>query len=259
MLRSWTISANPDNSDICGTKWYYTFFVTLAKSLKLQTVTSDRKRLWQRLRTNWVFYSSDNIVHLCKRVQTYEIVSFMWESRYFGCPPYGNHYVKLCWLSSICRPLYICWLHYMSIILHIVTTLFTQTTLHIFPALISSGENSAHFLQLMSFTIFHFFVPLGTHHCWVGRDHMELKACLTFLHMTSTFWSWVQRSIHFATYSHHTRMVENIYLEVFTSVRLLPHKYLSYTDMVLPNAPPAIHLCSHTNCTTQVQKAQDCW
>ena len=29
--------------------------------------------------------------------------------------------------------------------------------------LISSGENLAHFLQLMAFTIFHFFVPPGTH------------------------------------------------------------------------------------------------
>ena len=52
--------------------------------------------------------------------------------------------------------------------------------------LISSGENSAHFLQLMPFTIFQFFVPPGTHHCWVGRGSMEWEVCLTLLLMTST-------------------------------------------------------------------------
>ena len=39
--------------------------------------------------------------------------------------------------------------------------------------LISSGENSTHFLQLMPFTIFHFFIPPGTHYCWVGKGSME--------------------------------------------------------------------------------------
>ena len=38
--------------------------------------------------------------------------------------------------------------------------------------LISSGESSAHFLQLMPFTIFPVFIPPGTHHCWVDRGGM---------------------------------------------------------------------------------------
>ena len=41
-------------------------------------------------------------------------------------------------------------------------------------SLISSGENSVHFLQLMPFTIFPIskFVPPGTHHCGVDRGGM---------------------------------------------------------------------------------------
>ena len=31
-----------------------------------------------------------------------------------------------------------------------------------------------------------FFVPLGTHHCWVSRGSMEWKVCLTLLRMTSS-------------------------------------------------------------------------
>ena len=46
-----------------------------------------------------------------------------------------------------------------------------------------SGENSAHFLQLMPLIIFQFFVPPG--HCWVGRGSMECEVCPTFLHMIS--------------------------------------------------------------------------
>ena len=38
--------------------------------------------------------------------------------------------------------------------------------------IISSGENSVHFLQLMTFTIYPIFVPPGTYHCWVGRGGM---------------------------------------------------------------------------------------
>ena len=38
--------------------------------------------------------------------------------------------------------------------------------------LISSGENSVHFLQLMPFTVFLVFVPPVTHHCWVDRGGM---------------------------------------------------------------------------------------
>ena len=37
---------------------------------------------------------------------------------------------------------------------------------------ISSGDNSAHFLQLIPFTIFPVFVPPGTHHCWVDKCGM---------------------------------------------------------------------------------------
>ena len=36
----------------------------------------------------------------------------------------------------------------------------------------SSGENSLHFLQLMTFTIYPIFVPPGTYHCWVDRGGM---------------------------------------------------------------------------------------
>ena len=50
--------------------------------------------------------------------------------------------------------------------------------------LISSRENSAHFLQLMPFTIIQFFVPPCTHHSWVGRDSMEWEVCPTPLHKT---------------------------------------------------------------------------
>ena len=39
--------------------------------------------------------------------------------------------------------------------------------------LISSEENSAHFLQLIPFTSFEFFVPPGTNYCWVGNGSME--------------------------------------------------------------------------------------
>ena len=46
--------------------------------------------------------------------------------------------------------------------------------------LISSGENLAHFLQLLAFTIFQFFVPPGTHYWRVGRGSMEWEVCLTF-------------------------------------------------------------------------------
>ena len=59
--------------------------------------------------------------------------------------------------------------------------------------LISSGENSAHFLQLITyhntishFTILHFFVPPGTHHCWVDRGVWYERFCPTPLH-TSNF------------------------------------------------------------------------
>ena len=51
---------------------------------------------------------------------------------------------------------------------------------------ISSGENSAHFLQLMPLTILLFFVPPGTHHCWLDRGGMIWEACPTPLHMASS-------------------------------------------------------------------------
>ena len=56
--------------------------------------------------------------------------------------------------------------------------------------LISSGENSVHFLQLMPFTIFNFFVLPGTHYYiyWVGRGSMEWEVCPTLLHMTMEQW-----------------------------------------------------------------------
>ena len=44
--------------------------------------------------------------------------------------------------------------------------------------LISSGENSAHFLQLMPRTIFQFFIPPGTHYCWVSRGSMQCSKYL---------------------------------------------------------------------------------
>ena len=53
-------------------------------------------------------------------------------------------------------------------------------------SLIYSGENSGHFLQLIPFTIFHLFVPPGTHYCWVGRGSMEWEVCLTLQQMTSS-------------------------------------------------------------------------
>ena len=46
--------------------------------------------------------------------------------------------------------------------------------------------NYVHFLQLMPFTIFQFFVPSGIHHCWVGRGTMEWEVCPTLLHMTTS-------------------------------------------------------------------------
>ena len=46
---------------------------------------------------------------------------------------------------------------------------------------ISSGENSVHFLQQMPFTILNcFFVPPGTHHCWLDRGSMIWEACQHF-------------------------------------------------------------------------------
>ena len=51
---------------------------------------------------------------------------------------------------------------------------------------VHSGENSVHFLQLMPFTIFHFFLfhqePITAG--WAGS--MEWEVCLTLLHMTTS-------------------------------------------------------------------------
>ena len=52
---------------------------------------------------------------------------------------------------------------------------------------IFAGDNSAHFLQLMPFTIFQFFIPPGIHYCWVARGSIEWEVCLTLLHMTSSW------------------------------------------------------------------------
>ena len=52
------------------------------------------------------------------------------------------------------------------------------------------GENSVHFLQLMPFTIFQFFVPPGTHYCWVSRGSMEWEVCPTLLHMATHDQQW---------------------------------------------------------------------
>ena len=41
-------------------------------------------------------------------------------------------------------------------------------------------------VNLMPFTIVQFFIPPGTHHCWVGRGSMEQEVCPTLLHMTSS-------------------------------------------------------------------------
>ena len=58
--------------------------------------------------------------------------------------------------------------------------------------LISSGENSAHFLQPMPFKIFPIFVPPGTHHCWVDRGGMvyaqHLYTWITFSDLLGTGW-----------------------------------------------------------------------
>ena len=51
--------------------------------------------------------------------------------------------------------------------------------------LISSGENSAHFLQPIQLTSFPIFILPGTHHCWVDRGGMIWEACLTPVHMAS--------------------------------------------------------------------------
>ena len=69
-------------------------------------------------------------------------------------------------------------------------TIYTPSVETLSYSLISSGENSAHFLQLMPFTIlqftFHQSVTSGTHHCWVGRDSVEWEVSPTLLHKTSS-------------------------------------------------------------------------
>ena len=45
-----------------------------------------------------------------------------------------------------------------------------------------------------------FLVPLGTHHCWVGRGSLEYISPVVGIE-PQTFWSWVQRPIHWVTWS----------------------------------------------------------
>ena len=73
--------------------------------------------------------------------------------------------------------------------------------------LISSGENSAYFLQLMPFTILQFLfhkVPITTG--WAEVVYNETFAWQSYRWQTMgiephTFWSWVQHPIHWATCS----------------------------------------------------------
>ena len=45
-------------------------------------------------------------------------------------------------------------------------------------------ENVAHFLQLKHFSQ-QFFIPPGTHYCWVDRGGVDSKLGHGFLHLTS--------------------------------------------------------------------------
>ena len=66
--------------------------------------------------------------------------------------------------------------------------------------LVSSSENSVHFLQLMPFTIPHFSSTIG----WVAEAVWNVKFARHFFTRPAvgiepqTFWSWVQHPIHWA-------------------------------------------------------------
>ena len=56
-------------------------------------------------------------------------------------------------------------------------------------SLMSSGENSVHFLHLMLFTIITVFIPPGTHHCWVDRGMVwEVLSNTSTHYITSVIW-----------------------------------------------------------------------
>ena len=69
-------------------------------------------------------------------------------------------------------------------------TIYTPSIETLSYGLISTGENSTHFLQLMPFTIFPVFIPPGTHHCWVDRGGMvwEVLANTSTHELTSVIW-----------------------------------------------------------------------
>ena len=54
--------------------------------------------------------------------------------------------------------------------------------------LISCGENSMHFLQLMPFTIFQIFVPPGTHHWLVD------SGCMVWEDFAQHLYTWINLS-----------------------------------------------------------------
>ena len=79
-----------------------------------------------------------------------------------------------------------------------------------YTVLISSRENSAHFLQLMPFTIFPIFIPPGTHHCWGGQRRHGMRGfaqhLYTLINCGST-WPYKGRILFMESEPNYTTML----------------------------------------------------